>query len=273
MKKKYMIRCDMEGASGVVSMDQAEPSKSDYNIGKKYFMSDLLAVINGLNECESADIYIYDEHFHGRNVELSELPKDVFVYCGKPQYTSNWAGGLDSTFAGMIMVGLHSKAGTKDALLNHTYEEDISDIKINNISVGEIGLEAAIAGELDVPLILVTADSEGVREAKELVPDVIGVSVKESFGVNSALCITPNVAGEFIREAVKRAIKNSADIKPFKIGKPVELIVSLTNGQFCKNMRRKFATVNERNQVVIKKETLLEAYAFYWDMKLACQTK
>ena len=28
--KKFMIRCDMEGASGIVSYLQAEPQKSEY---------------------------------------------------------------------------------------------------------------------------------------------------------------------------------------------------------------------------------------------------
>ena len=30
-----MIRCDMEGVSGVVSYEQAEPGKAEYFFGKK----------------------------------------------------------------------------------------------------------------------------------------------------------------------------------------------------------------------------------------------
>ena len=30
VKKRYMIRCDIEGVSGVVSYEQAEPGKPDY---------------------------------------------------------------------------------------------------------------------------------------------------------------------------------------------------------------------------------------------------
>lgn len=270
MKKKYMIRCDLEGASGVVNIDQVEPGKKEYKVGLKYFMSDLLSVINGLNESRADEIYVYDEHFYGRNVELSQLPENVSVYCGKPQYTKEWAGGLDSTFTGMIMVGLHSKAGTKNALLNHSYEDEILDINVNNISVGEIGIESLIAGEFNVPLILITADSEGVREAKRLVPSVISVSVKHSLGLNSAICYPLNVTEKLIRNATKLAVKKSVDIKPLRTESPVELKIKLKDSEFCKNMREKFSIVDKKNQVIITKDTLLEAYSIYWDMKLAC---
>ena len=46
--KKFMIRCDVEGVSGVVSYDQAEPGKPEYETGRKWFMSDLTALVKGL---------------------------------------------------------------------------------------------------------------------------------------------------------------------------------------------------------------------------------
>lgn len=270
MKKKYMIRCDMEGASGVVSLNQIEPGKDGYETGLKYFMADLLAVINGLNDGGADEIHIYDEHFFGTNVDLSVLPDNVIVYCGKPKYTAEWGGGLDSSFSGLALVGLHSKYGTENALLNHTYEDDIIDIVINDISVGEIGLESAIAGEFDVPLVFLTADSEGVKEALEIVPDTFYVSVKESLGVNSAICFPLGFMTKKIRDTAKLAAKKSSEIQPFKIGSPVKLTVTLKDGLFCKNMREKFSAVDDKNRVVIERDTLLEAYSSYWTMKLEC---
>ena len=45
---KYMIRCDIEGISGVVSYEQAEPGKVEYGFGERMFMADLLATVEGL---------------------------------------------------------------------------------------------------------------------------------------------------------------------------------------------------------------------------------
>ncbi len=269
--KKYMIRCDMEGVSGVTTYSQVVPGQSGYEQGARYFMSDLLAAINGLFDGGADQVHIYDEHCDGRNVDLSALPRNVFVYCGKAKYIAGWAGGLDSSFKGLVLLGLHSKAGTEDALLNHTYESDIMDINVNGRSVGEIGLEAAIAGEMGVPLIMVTADSEGIREAKELVPDVYSVSVKQSLGQFSAVCYPIDATAEEIRTAAKEAAVNAARIKPFKFKQPAELTITLREGIFCDGMRIKPNTMNDKNQLVIRKSTLLEAYATYWDMKLSVE--
>ena len=47
--KRYMIRCDIEGVSGVVSYEQAEPGRPEFAFGQRMFMSDLLALTDGLN--------------------------------------------------------------------------------------------------------------------------------------------------------------------------------------------------------------------------------
>ena len=266
--KKYMIRCDIEGVSGVVSYEQAEPGKSEFEFGKRMFMSDLMAVIEGLNAGGADEIWVYDEHYYGRNIDIDELPDNVFCINGKPPYTKNWAGGLDSSFAGLILLGFHSKRGTENALLNHTYEPDIVNIDINGVSVGEIGMETAIAGVYNVPLVMIVADSEGIREAKELVPGVVGVSVKESLSEFGAVCYPLNVTKNKIYEAAKAVAEKSCDAKPYEAGK-AKVEFTLKPGRYT-DIYKMLYTV-ENNVSVIEGETVLEAYAEYWNSKLNCQ--
>lgn len=268
--KKFMIRCDMEGATGIVSMEQSDPGGKEYNSGKNMFNMDLKAVIDGLNEAGADEIFVYDEHFYGRNVELADLPPNVFVICGKPPYRPDWAGGLDPTFAGLILVGFHSMALTPSALLAHTYEEEILEMDVNGIKVGEIGLETMIAGELGVPLILVTADSEGIREAKELISDVEGVSVKESLGDNSALCYSCRTTRRIIKESAVKAAFKAEKMEPYKLESPVVLTVTLKESDFLDKIRDTYAAFVKENKVILSYPTLLEAYSSYWTMKLAC---
>lgn len=178
--KKLMVRCDMEGASGVVSCEQTDPGRPEYDFGRRMFMADLLALLEGLKRAKVEQVVIYDEHFYGRNIDLSVLPSWAVAICGKPPYRPDWAGGLDPSFDGLILLGFHSKAGTPGGLLNHSYEPDIRDLRLNGVSVGEIGIEAAIAGDYGVPLLGVIGDSAGVAEARDLIPGVQGVVVKES---------------------------------------------------------------------------------------------
>lgn len=214
--KKFMIRCDMEGASGIVSYEQAEPLKSEYDEGRRLFMSDLNALIAGLHDGGADEIHIYDEHFYGRNIRLDEVPDYVFTYCGKPNYTRESAGGLDASFSGLILLGFHSKAGTDGALLNHTYESDIRDIRLNGLSVGEIGMEAAVAGSFGVPLLMYTGDSEGAKETKLLSPDTVCVSVKESLSPDGALCYPTAKTAKLIYSAAYEVASKLPGIAPWK---------------------------------------------------------
>jgi D-amino peptidase len=41
---KWMIRCDMEGLSGVIGFDQATPGETGYAFGQRMLMNDLGSV-------------------------------------------------------------------------------------------------------------------------------------------------------------------------------------------------------------------------------------
>lgn len=263
--KKYMIRCDMEGVSGIVGYEQADPAQTEYPDGVRWFMSDLNALINGLRAGGADEIHVYDEHFYGRNIDISQLDDpNVILYCGKPPYRPDWAGGLDGSFAGLILLGFHSRRGTKDALLNHTYEPDIRNLKLNGVSVGEIGMEAAIAGDFGVPLVMLTADSEGIREAKELVGDVRAVSVKESLAEFGAVCYPLKHTYEKIFETAKRTAEQGAESKVYACGKTT-LEVEFFDTPFAAKYRELY------KNTVIHGENVLSCWAEYWKRKLEVQ--
>ena len=265
--KKYMIRCDMEGVSGVVSYEQAEPGRTEYAFGQKMFMSDLSALIDGLNEGGADEIVIYDEHFHGRNIALDQLPENVTAICGKPPYRKDWAGGLDRSFTGLILLGFHSKRNT-GKLLHHSYEPDIRDLILNGVSVGEIGMEAAIAGDWGVPLLMITADSAGIAEAKKLVPKVVGVSVKESLSADGGACSSARLTAGKIRESAAGIARHAPAVKPWKISGGVELKVMFNPGPYLDAFQKLFKC---SGSIDICGRTVTECWSKYWQMKLQTQ--
>lgn len=243
---KYMIRCDIEGISGVVSYEQAEPGKSEYELGLRLFRSDLCACIDGLLAGGAGEVVIYDEHYYGRNIDPTWLPERVSFIAGKPPYRADWAGGLDDSFAGLILVGFHSKYGTPGGLLHHSYELDIRDLRLNGVSVGEIGMETAIAGDFGVPLLLVTVDSAGCAEAAALVPGTKTVAVKESLGETGGQCLPLNVTAAMIRQAAKDVVGNPPAAKVWKIEDGVTLEISFNPGSYANAVRRLTATRRNR---------------------------
>jgi len=266
--KKYMIRCDMEGVSGVVSYAQAEPGNPEYGFGRRMFMSDLLALVEGLNAGGADEIVVYDEHWHGRNIELDRLPENVSAICGKPPYRPDWAGGLDNSFAGLILLGFHSKAGTGE-LLHHSYEPDIADLRLNDVSVGEIGMEAAIAGDFLAPLLLIAGDSAGVAEAQRLVPGVIGVAVKDSHSATGALCRSSSATAARIHAAAAGIVHSPPDAAPYRCRPPIRLSIRFHEGNYAKTFQGLFRSrMTVDTAITLTGDTVTELWAEYWQMKL-----
>ncbi len=272
--KKYMIRCDIEGVSGVVSYEQAEPGKPEYDLGLRMFKSDLCACIEGLLQGGADEVVIYDEHYYGRNIDPTWLSERVIFIAGKPPYRADWAGGLDASFAGVILVGFHSKSGTPGGLLHHSYELDIRDLRLSGVSVGEIGMETAIAGDFGVPLLLVTADSAGCAEATALVPGTKTVAVKESLGETGGQCLPLNVTAAMIRAAAKAVAETTPAAKAWNLGNEVILEVSLNAGPYADAVRRLYANdLNHDGDLVLKGNTATAVWADYWQRKLNARAK
>ena len=262
-KRKYMIRCDIEGVTGVTTYEQAEGSE----FGKMMLANDLRAVIKGLVEPNPCEIVIYDEHTDGRNVILEDMPECVSVICGKPPYRPNW-GGIDSSYDAMLMVGFHAKSQTQKALLPHSYRLENIDITINGTSVGEIGIEAAVAGDFDVPTILITGDSAGMTEAASIIPDVHTVVVKEAMGEFSAKCYSPRYTSRLLYEAAKKIASTPITIKPFKFEGPVELNIEIAVSEYLNWARARHSEFFVADNIIaISGKTVTEAWSKYFSIQ------
>jgi len=272
MKNKYMIRCDMEGASGVVSYKQVEPESSEYIFGKKMLMADLMALIKGLNEGGAEKIVVYDEHYYGRNLDIDKLPENVAVISGKPPYKKEWAGGLDDTFAGLILLGFHSKYGTKGGLLPHSYELDIKNIILNGKSVGEIGVEIAIAGDFNVPLLMITGDSAGINEAQKIVQGFLGIIVKEALCEGGAICYSANKTYSMIYNGAIDVVKNKIYLNNYSLGNNINMRIELNNGVFLNSFYKIYKDKMEnKNSILLEGKSVTEVWSRYWAMKLNAQ--
>jgi D-amino peptidase len=230
---KIMIRSDIEGVTGVTTYAEAEHS----DLGLRMLMNDLNACIDGIRSTGNHEIVIYDEHTDGRNVCIDNFPENVSVICGKPNYRIDW-GGIDTSFDLMMMIGFHARSGTKGALLPHSYSRKNLNIRVNDIDVGEIGMEAMIAGDFNVPLILVSGDSAGMVEAESIVPGVKTVVVKEALGEYEALCYPPEKTYKMIFKAAAESVKSLKEITPFllKIPPPVDFEIDIADSDYLKDL-------------------------------------
>ena len=112
----------------------------------------------------------------------------------------------------VMFIGYHARAGAGPAVLAHTISDSILDVRVGGRSLGEIGLNAALAGHLAVPVVLLSGDDSACAEFGELVPSAVTVAVKQSLGQAAAVALHPQEARERLRRAAADAITRRGSI-------------------------------------------------------------
>jgi len=149
---------------------------------------------------------------------------------------------MDEGFAAALMVGYHAMEGTPRGVLAHTYSPlAYRWIKVDGRQVGEIALDAAVAGEMGVPVVFVASDEAGCAEARQFLPWVEVVATKRGAAHNAAFSKHPDLAVEEIGAAVRRAVERLGEMKPFTFPLPLEMELRFKRlSQACKaRVRRK----------------------------------
>ena len=222
-KLKIFISVDMEGICGVVHSDQTSSGTPDYGPARKWMAQDVNAAVEGALEAGAAEIVVNDSHGSMRNINPDDLfPKAVLI-SGTPKPLSMMQG-IDASFQACLLIGYHAKAGTQDAILDHTISSSVvRSVKVNGVELPELGLNGAIAGSFGVPVVLVSGDAAVCRQASEVLgPEVVTVPVKEAFGRTAAKLVPMAEARQMIKAGVKEALAKLGRAKPFNIASPYE---------------------------------------------------
>ena len=265
---RFLIMTDIEGVTGITSYQQAENSQ----LGRDMLMHDLLAVIEGIRSTGDHEIVVYDMHTDGRNVDIEQV--DCPVIMGKPILPDLWRGVGGKGIDGFFMVGLHTMQNAGGCLLQHSYLREYDSIHLNGILVGEIGIEAALAGEAGVPLKLVTGDDMGCKEAEDLIDGIVTCAVKESLSENSAICYTPDVTAKLLKDAAKKAVLE--EVKPFIVKGPYEIKIKYSQCRYLDVMKQLHPEIFENEDtVVMHGDNLLKTWSEYLnyerEMIASCQ--
>ena len=251
---KFLIMTDIEGVTGVTTFPQAEKSE----FGREMLMNDLCAVLDGIKEA-GAEAIVYDMHTDGRNVDISRI--DAPVVMGKPIRGDLWRGVGNREIDGLFLLGLHTMQHTGH-LLAHSYLREYDAIYLNGLLVGEIGIEAALAGEQGIPLKFISGDDMGCLEAKALIKDVVTCPVKTSLGDDTAICPSPSATAKLLKEKAKEAVK--AEIQPFKVEGPFEIKIVYSDCRYLEIMKELHPEIFEDERtVVMRGENLLKTWSQY----------
>ena len=224
--KIYMM-VDMEGVSGICKNSQVDIGKTDYLAARRYMTWDVNACIEGCFKGGATEVVTRDTHGNGFNLIWDELdPRAKYAMgdsgaCRMP--------GLDGA-DGIILLGYHAMAGTMHAVLEHTMSHiSWQNFYINGIRSGEIAIDAGIAGDSGVPLIMVSGDDKACQEAQKLLPSVLTAQVKKGLSAEGAILLSREESLKIIQDTAEKAVKGCRKIKPIKFKSPVKMRLELVS--------------------------------------------
>src|SRR5918993_1576648 len=226
---KIYISADMEGVVGAVTNEQLGPQGFEYARFREFMTREVNAAIQGALAAGATEIVVSDSHGNGQNLLIEKLPTDITLIRAWPRPLMMMQG-IDETFAGAIFIGYHTGTTNSQGVRAHTISSArLADVRLKGVSVSEAGLNAAIAGHFNVPIIMVSGDDAVVKETTALLGDVEGAVVKWASGFHSAKTMMPEADYVLIREKVIKAIGRIKDFKPYKLAPPIQLDVRFKN--------------------------------------------
>ncbi len=218
------ITLDVEGVTTVTNLEQVRHGNPEFAGTRLLLTQEINASIDGALAAGVEGILVNEGHGQHRNVIPDLLNSNARLLTGRSKLF-HLMEGIDRGFEAMFMIGYHAGAGKRYGILGHTFHA--FNCTVNGRYMSEVGLCVALAGYYGVPTVLVTGDTETCRDARDLVPNMETVAVKEGVSAASAINLHPSVAQQEIREAAERAIRRLPDIAPFVLEPPLVMELDL----------------------------------------------
>lgn len=220
---RIFISADMEGLAGAVTSTQVGSTGSEYQKFREFMTAEVLAAIEGARAAGATEFVISDSHGSKQNLLIDRLPDDVRIIRGDPRPLSMMEGIQNGHYDGVIFIGYHAGASHEKGVMAHTMSGVFAEIQINGVPATEGMINAAIAGEFGVPVIMISGDDAATSEVSGVVGDMEMATVKVALGQTAADTMTPAAAQALIRQKAEAAVRRIGDFKPFTVETPIVL--------------------------------------------------
>ncbi|MHA1683944.1 MAG: M55 family metallopeptidase [Promethearchaeota archaeon] len=237
MTKQVFILTDLEGVAHVTRFKQTREKGPENEYAKGLLTKELNAVIKGINEFDPGiDIHVWDGHGPGGLVPDQILPIKRYLPPHKVDMVKYFR---NEKIDAMAWVGQHAMSYTVHGNLCHTMSSrTVEYYELNGRLVGEFGLRAPLAGALGVPTIFLSGDDKACLEARQLIPEIVTVAVKEGTGWETANSLPFNKVYQLLKEGIKHSLSKTNVIKPYVVKEPVSLKIAKKGWQHIISMPR-----------------------------------
>lgn len=262
----FAIAVDLEGIAGVVGTKNTGLTKDNvqYEFATKQALREVNMAIKSLYDCGAKKVYVWDNHMSSLNLDYFKLDSRVDILAGVG-IKHRWSGLEDKNISGVLLIGYHSMADTSNAILAHTCNSNkYQYVKLNNKSVGEIEIDALMAGiMLNAPLIFVSSDNKAIEQLNKEMPWVKTVISKHSLGRNVAMLKHPDRVLDEIYENVKYSYQQLMNMKLYKIKTPIDVeirFMRLEDAESASKSKKNVIDLIDPFTIKYKINNLMEIY-------------
>ena len=206
---KVWISVDMEGISGLVRWADVISTGMDFQRNRRFMTQDANAAIAGAFDAGATEVVVEENHGVEElcDLVLDEIDPRCRVVRGAGRPSATTMAGLARDTAVVLFVGHHARAGSFPGIMAHTVSyERFREVRIAGAPVGESEIMTIRAGELGVPVGLVSGDQIVCAELSKRAPWVETVCVKRALSNVSGDVIPPARTRDEIRRGARRAV-------------------------------------------------------------------
>lgn len=158
MKKLY-ISADIEGIWGNGAFAHTAKNGSEYEEYRTHMIAEVNLLIDKLFTAGAEEIVVNDGHGTMDNLSASRLdPRACLVVSNGAYKEYGMMEGLDGSFDGVCFIGYHCRSNTHGVMAHTIWGSLVRSISVNGEELGESGINARLAWEYGVPVVLVSGD-------------------------------------------------------------------------------------------------------------------
>ncbi len=200
-----LISADMEGVTGVTWPEDVEPGTARWDYFRQMLTGDVNAAIAGFCEVGATEVTVNEAHATMHNLLLDALDERAVALTGRNK-PFGMMQGIGEDVNAVAFIGYHAGAG-RQGVLAHTYlGTTILDVLINGRQASEGMMNALLAAEFGVPVVLVTGDDKACDDAAGWAPDAERIPVKFCVDRYTARCLPPARTAMLIHDAAARSL-------------------------------------------------------------------
>lgn len=222
---KVWIGTDMEGIGGVIDREHTHREGREHDRARGWMTDEVNAAIAGAFDAGATAVTVTDGHGTCRNLIPERLDPRARLASGQlSSLPPSMVAGLDGTFQAAMLIGYHARAGLHPGVLDHTaWSQTVAEVRLNGRPVGEAELNAAYAGDLGIPTVLVSGDDVLAADIAVSMPQVRTFVTKRALGRFQADSPHPSVVCAGLREAAREAVLAAGRIPPYRLEPPITL--------------------------------------------------